>query len=273
MIFPKSSLRRRKQRLYTILFFSDEDEKPKGVKLNERALIAYVVLVFVLISAIALTVAIHTPIKYIVFPNTFTESEKKAKKIQELYQRLESFAYELEKLKLYNNLLRQALGEKVDDSISVNVSRLESMSQKTRFAFGEDIDVLQVVDIEHSKPRFIFPVYTGFVTRDFDPNIQHFGVDIAAKEGDVVRAIDDGYVIFSDWTYKDGYVIMILHSGGYISVYKHSKMNLKAKNAFVRRGEAIALIGKTGKTGNEPHLHFELWKNGKPLNPRIYISN
>ncbi|CUS96895.1 Peptidase family M23 [Candidatus Kryptobacter tengchongensis] len=274
MIFPGSGLKRKRQRLYTILFFSDEDEKPKGVKLSKQALIAYITLVVIFISAIVLVLVIHTPVKYIVFPETFAESRERAKKMQELYQRLENFAYELEKVKLYNNLLRQALGEKVSDSIAVSISRLENMSQKKQMMFEENgFDVLQVIDIESVKPKFIFPVFNGFITRGFDPNIQHFGIDIAGKEGDVVRAVDDGYVIFSDWTYRDGYVIIILHSGGYMSVYKHGQMNLKARNSFVKQGEAIALVGKTGKTGNEPHLHFEIWKNGKPLNPKFYIPN
>ncbi|MEN3038914.1 MAG: M23 family metallopeptidase [Candidatus Kryptonium sp.] len=275
MKFPSLGSKRRRQRLYTILFFSDQDEKPKGIKLSKQALILYISLVVIFISTIVLVLVIHTPVKYIVFPETFAESKERAKKMQELYQRLENFAYELEKVKLYNNLLRQALGEKVSDSIAVSMSRLENMAQrKQEMMFSnEDFDVLQVVDIEGVKPRFIFPVFNGFVTRGFIPEIQHFGIDIAGKEGDIIRAVDDGYVIFSDWTYRDGYVIIILHSGGYMSVYKHAQMNLKTRNVFVKQGETIALIGKTGKTGNEPHLHFELWKNGKPLNPKLYIPN
>lgn len=271
MEFPKFRLKRRRQRFYTILFFSDSDEKPKGIKLSRGAFIAYLFLIITFISAVALIAVIHTPIKYIVFPGTFAESRERAKKMQELYQRLENFAYELEKVKLYNNLLRQALGEKVSDSIAVNIERLEDLSQRSRGFIGDDLDILQTVNVENEKPRFIFPVYNGFITRGFNPEIQHYGIDIAAKEGDIVRAIDNGYVIFSDWTYRDGYVIILLHSGGYMSLYKHGQMNLKAGDVFVRQGEAIALVGKTGKTGNEPHLHFELWKDGRPLNPKFYI--
>lgn len=273
MIFPRSGFRRKKRHFYTILFFSDKNEKPKGVKLSREALIISIVLFILFISAVALVVVIHTPVKYIVFPETFAESRERAKKMQELYRRLENFAYELEKVKLYNNLLRQALGEKVSDSIAVNISKLENMSQRRQMTTDEDFDVLQIIDVEGVKPRFISPVFNGFLTRGFEPEIQHFGIDIAAREGDVIRAVDDGYVIFSDWTYRNGYVIMILHSGGYISVYKHAQMNLKSRNVFVRQGEAIALVGKTGKTGYEPHLHFELWRNGKPLNPKYYIPN
>ncbi len=273
MEFPKFKLRRKRQRFYTILFFSDSDEKPKGIKLSRGAFIAYLFLIITLISTIVLIAVIHTPVKYIVFPGTFVESRERAKKMRELYQRMENFAYELEKVKLYNNLLRQALGEKVSDSIAVNIERLESLSQRSRSFIGDEIDILQTVNVENEKPRFIFPVYNGFVTRGFNPEIHHYGIDIAAKEGDIVRAIDNGYVIFSDWTYRDGYVIILLHSGGYMSLYKHGQMNLKARDVFVRQGEAIALVGKTGKTGNEPHLHFELWKDGRPLNPKLYISS
>ncbi len=271
MEFPRFRLRRKRQRFYTILFFSDSDEKPKGIKLSREAFIAYLFLIITFISAVVLIAVIHTPVKYIVFPGTFVESRERAKRMQELYQRLENFAYELEKVKLYNNLLRQALGEKVSDSIAVNIERLENLSQRSRGFIGDEFDILQMVDIESEKPRFIFPVYGGFVTRGFSPEIQHYGIDIAAKEGDIIRAVDNGYVIFSDWTYRDGYVIILLHSGGYMSIYKHGQMNLKTRDVFVRQGEAIALVGKTGRTGNEPHLHFELWKDGRPLNPKFYI--
>jgi len=273
MKFPGFGLRRKRRRFYTILFFSDSDEKPKGIKLSREALITYILLIVIFITAIVLIVVIHTPVKYIVFPETFAESRERAKRMQELYQRLEKFAYELERVKLYNNLLRQALGEKVSDSIAVNLNRLESFSQRSGNYISDDFDILQMVDVESNRHRFVFPVYNGFITREFSPEIQHYGIDIAAREGDIVRAIDDGYVIFSDWTYRDGYMIILLHSGGYMSLYKHAQMNLKTKNVFVRQGEVIALVGKTGRTGNEPHLHFELWKNGKPVNPKFYIPN
>lgn len=271
MKFPSFSHRRR--RFYTILFFSDSDEKPRGVKLSREALIAYITLIVVFISTVVLIVVIHTPVKYIVFPETFAESRERAKKMQELYQRLENLAYELEKVKLYNNLLRQALGEKVSDSIAVNINKIEQLSQRAQVYVGDNFDVLQVVEDLNVKPRFIFPIYNGFITREYSSEIGHYGIDIAAKEGDVIRAAGDGYVIFSDWTYRDGYVIILLHSGGYMSIYKHAQMNLRSRNVFVKQGEAIALVGKTGKTGNEPHLHFELWRDGKPLNPKFYIPN
>ncbi len=264
---------RRRRRFYTILFFSDSDEKPKGVKLSRETLIAYIILIVMFISTVVLVVVIHTPVKYVVFPETFAESRERAKKMQELYNRLENFAYELEKVKLYNNLLRQALGEKVSDSIAVNISKIENLSRRAQNYVGDEFNILQVVEDLNAKPYFISPVYNGFMTREFKPEIGHYGIDIAAREGDVIRAISDGYVIFSDWTYRDGYVIILLHSGGYISIYKHAQMNLKLRNVFVKQGEAIALVGKTGKTGNEPHLHFELWRNGKPVNPKFYIPN
>jgi len=264
---------RKRQKLYTILFFSNSDEKPKGIKLSREALILYVFLIVFFISAVVLVIVINTPIKYIVFPETFAESRERAKRLQELSQRLEMFAYELEKVKLYNNLLRQALGEKTGDSIEVNLRRLEEFSRRPREISEDGFEVLQVVESERIRPKFIFPVYNGFVTRGFDSEKQHYGIDIAAKEGDPIRAIDDGYVVFSDWTYNDGYVVIMVHSGGYMSVYKHAQMNLKARNVFVRQGDAIALVGRTGKTGNEPHLHFELWRDGKPLNPKFYIPN
>jgi hypothetical protein len=175
---------RKRQKLYTILFFSNSDEKPKGIKLSREALILYVFLIVFFISVVVLVLVINTPIKYIVFPETFAESRERAKRLQELSQRLEMFAYELEKVKLYNNLLRQALGEKASDSIAVNLKRLEEFSRGQREVSEDGFEVLQVVESEKVRPKFIFPVYNGFVTRGFIPEKQHYGIDIAAKEGD-----------------------------------------------------------------------------------------
>ena len=82
----------------------------------------------------------------------------------------------------------------------------------------------------------------------------------------------DGTIIFTGWTIKTGHVIQVQHANNLISIYKHNVELLKKTGQHVKAGEAIAIIGNTGELSSSTHLHFELWKGGKPLNPESYIK-
>jgi murein DD-endopeptidase MepM/ murein hydrolase activator NlpD len=111
----------------------------------------------------------------------------------------------------------------------------------------------------------------GFVSQLFDPGRGHFGMDIAARRGTPVIAPADGHVVFAGWTYEDGNMIILAHGRGYITVYKHNQSVLRSAQESVRRGEAIALLGTSGRTSQGPHLHFEVWRDGVPRDPRLYL--
>ena len=119
---------------------------------------------------------------------------------------------------------------------------------------------------------FFYPPIKGFVTRRFDLKIDHFGVDIVSGSNEPIKAVSDGMVIFSDWTQQSGNVVAIQHRGNMISVYKHNSALLKKAGDYVNSGEVIAIIGNSGELTTGPHLHFELWYNGKPINPEEFIS-
>ncbi len=124
-----------------------------------------------------------------------------------------------------------------------------------------------------SQSSFIFlSPLKGFVTNEFDVNKQHYGIDIVSRENEVVKATLDGTVIFSEWTVQTGYVISIQHQGTFVSSYKHNSSLLKKQGSVVKAGEPIAIVGESGELSTGPHLHFELWYNGTPVNPRDYIS-
>jgi murein DD-endopeptidase MepM/ murein hydrolase activator NlpD len=117
----------------------------------------------------------------------------------------------------------------------------------------------------------ILPPVEGFLTRGFDAKSGHYGVDLAVEEGTMVRAIGSGYVVFADWTHAGGFVIIVQHADGYISVYKHNQRLLKQIGDRVRDREAIALSGNTGEVTTGPHLHFELWRHGLAQDPLNYF--
>ena len=113
---------------------------------------------------------------------------------------------------------------------------------------------------------FVSPV-KGQITQKFDPLNNHFALDILVETGTPVKSILEGKVIFSEWSVDTGHVLIIDHGDDIISVYKHNSKVLKTQNNFVKAGEVIAYSGNQGTLSTGPHLHFELWKNGTPINP------
>jgi murein DD-endopeptidase MepM/ murein hydrolase activator NlpD len=112
----------------------------------------------------------------------------------------------------------------------------------------------------------------GIITEQFNARKQHFGVDLVAPKNEVIKATLDGTVIFAEWTSETGYVIQLQHSNNLISIYKHNSVLHKKQGDKVKAGDVIAIVGNTGELSSGPHLHFELWYNGIPLNPEEYMK-
>lgn len=112
----------------------------------------------------------------------------------------------------------------------------------------------------------------GMVTDGFNEDINHFATDIVGLPNSRISAVLDGTVVFADWTVDTGYVLYIQHQNNLISVYKHNSELLKKVGDVVKAGDAIAFMGNTGELTTGPHLHFELWYKGTPLNPQDYID-
>lgn len=121
-----------------------------------------------------------------------------------------------------------------------------------------------------SNMLFFAPV-KGVITSTFSLQQNHFGIDIVAAPNEAVVAVADGTVTLSNWTLETGYVIQIQHDDNLISVYKHNSQLLKKQGARVKAGESIAIIGNSGELTTGPHLHFELWYNGNPIDPQKFI--
>lgn len=118
----------------------------------------------------------------------------------------------------------------------------------------------------------LFPPISGVVSQRYDAEKYHYAVDVTAPRGTPVKAIANGTVIFSEWAVDTGYVIIIEHTSGLLSVYKHNGSLNKNQGDVVRAGEVIASVGNTGELTTGPHLHFELWDNGTPVDPLDFID-
>jgi len=116
-----------------------------------------------------------------------------------------------------------------------------------------------------------FTPLKGTVTSHFNIKSHHFGIDIVAPKNETVKAALDGTIIFADWTVETGYVIQLQHTNNLVSVYKHNSVLHKETGEHVKAGEVIAIVGNSGSLSTGPHLHFELWYNGIPLDPEEYM--
>jgi murein DD-endopeptidase MepM/ murein hydrolase activator NlpD len=118
----------------------------------------------------------------------------------------------------------------------------------------------------------LFPPVKGTISENYNPESKHFAVDIVTIKNSPVKAAADGTIIFADWTTESGQVIILKHNNNIISVYKHNASLSKEQGELVKAGEVIATVGNTGELTTGPHLHFELWSDGYPINPTNFID-
>lgn len=202
--------------------------------------------------------------------------------------KLDSLEHELAvREQYYNNIRAIISGEDPEEFIDSNENEAEYKEitfTKSPFdsILREQIEQeeqfnLILADNDNSSPinfstiHFFVPL-KGIVTNKFNIDENHFGVDIVTAPNKVVAAVLDGTVTMANWTLETGYVIQIQHANNLISVYKHNSVLLKKVGNFIKAGEAIAIVGNSGELTTGPHLHFELWHDGKPLDPEDYIS-
>ncbi len=173
-----------------------------------------------------------------------------------------------------NSLLTKSSNKNFDNidvknSKKDSIFRVEYEAETRNNLFNNTInpDIQQ----EFKLVSFFAPL-NGIVTNHFNREEKHFGTDLVSSNNSVIKAIADGTVVYSDWTVDNGYCIGIQHNGNLLSVYKHNAVLLKEDGDFVNAGDAIAIYGNSGSLSTGPHLHFELWYNGTPLDPEDYIS-
>lgn len=155
-----------------------------------------------------------------------------------------------------DELLRNAV-----DAGSFVVSEASSVERSGSISFNEK--ALEQV--------FFIPPVSGDILAPFDLRKEHYGVDISAPKNTPIKAAADGMVIMAGYSIETGYSITIQHAYNVVTLYKHNSALLKKQGSPVRAGEAIAIIGNTGEHTSGPHLHFELWHKGRPVNPANYV--
>jgi murein DD-endopeptidase MepM/ murein hydrolase activator NlpD len=260
-----------KSRRYSVLIIPDSsNKKTKSRSFSNWGVIIYLLCFTIVVAYVGAVVISITPLKMFVPSEHTVFNKTEMKTINELNQRIIQLGNELIKLQNNNNRLKNAL--KLGDSTlftKENASRPKT-GGSILMVFRDLIQIIRNSQVQEI--LFLRPV-SGFLSRNFSPENGHMGVDFVVKTGTPVYATANGFVIFADYTVKDGYMMIISHPGNYISVYKHCSSLLKKERDNVVQGELIALSGNTGEITTGPHLHFEIWNNGKPINPITILIN
>ncbi|UGU18038.1 M23 family metallopeptidase [Sinomicrobium kalidii] len=174
------------------------------------------------------------------------------------------------------NMNRDVLADSLATGERPDPSEVDLSPGEEDLALREEVameDKYNLMGNALSKVNFVlFPPVSGAISNSYNLEEKHFAVDITGASGTPVKAAADGIVIFAEWTVETGYVCIIEHSFGLISVYKHNGSLTKSQGDLVKAGEVIATMGNTGELTTGPHLHFELWSNGYPVNPTDYID-
>ncbi|HAB54303.1 MAG: hypothetical protein A2315_11100 [Ignavibacteria bacterium RIFOXYB2_FULL_35_12] len=219
-----------------------------------------------------------TPLSKIFYSEDYYYQIEEQEKYLELNKKLLFLSKEIEDLKTTNERLRYAI--MLGDSNLVNPTNDSVKNYNQKLKKKVEGNVLFIfryiwdnIFTSNKNDNFFARPINGFISREFNPEEGHYGIDIVAKTGTPIYSTASGYVIFSDYTVDDGYMIIIIHPNDYISVYKHCSSLLKHKREKIIQSEMIALSGNTGHKSHGPHLHFEIWKNGQPLNPQKLFIN
>lgn len=256
---------RKLKEIYRLLIIEDDTlREVKNSKFTIFGLITGLVTAVLIIAGITYSLIAFTPLRYVI-PGYADINNNQV--YVELSSKIEKLEKVVEAQKVYTDGFKKFLNPSniSIDVNSENVTKIDKLSNKS----DNNKTISNNLSIEHY--YFCSPL-KGEVSSDFDLKSNHFGVDIVAPANTPILSILDGVIINSDWSDKTGNTISVQHKGNLVSIFKHNSVLFKKTGDHVKKGEAIALIGNTGELTSGPHVHFELWDNGKAVNPHHYIS-
>lgn len=274
-----------------VIFNNDTFEEVRSFNLSPLNVYVMLSTLVVLVSALAIAAIVFTPIKRLI-PGYGTTSNHP--EMVRIYRDIDSLEQLVKAQERYNQGMKRMLTADVQYEPEAPPSKKEQGTHEPIERSEEDIKLRNEVEMSDIRkatgstipvtpvnisPReipleqmhFSTPI-GGSIVAGFNPDKKHLGVDVVAPKNTPVKAAMDGWVISSDWTLETGNTIAIQHTNNIVTFYKHNSVLLKKAGNYVRGGEAIAIIGNTGELTDGPHLHFELWHQGKPVNPTDFVD-
>lgn len=260
----------------TIMVVPHSKSKPVKVKVSITALLSCFLLA-VIGAGYVISVGVKT-VEYNGMRRKLSYFSSQFSDLKILLSSLKQTDKDLARLVSYKS--KKAILEEVNEpnSGALNIELLKKQVDETIRSVGEIRQYIEEQrDLYRATPTgwpLTGPINSGFGSREHPISgnqLFHTGIDIGASIGTPVKATADGIVSFSNWHNDSGYIITLEHGHGFTSVYAHNKVNYVRLGQKVKRGEVIAISGSTGATTG-PHLHYEVWKNGRPVNPATFLK-
>ena len=266
-----------------VILNEDTFEEKLSFKLTRLNVFVLTMLSAIFLVAITTVVIAFTPLKEYIPGYSSTALKKQALAMTYQTDSLQNIIEVNEKY--YESIKKVLQGEispvdfnrdSIIDAAKEEISQLDLQPSKADSILREKVDKedkFNLFESATSVSNFVlFPPVNGTISQVYNPKEKHYAIDIVVAKDTPVKATADGTVIFSEWTTETGYVIIIEHSYGLISVYKHNASLTKSQGDLVKAGEVIATAGNSGELTTGTHLHFELWSDGYPINPTNFID-
>jgi murein DD-endopeptidase MepM/ murein hydrolase activator NlpD len=267
---------------YRLVILNDETFGEKfSLRLSPLSLIISISAISIVMTTLIISLVALTPLREYIpgYGNVYDRKE-----LLRLTQRADSIEQTMRAKEEYMNNLIKVFTEKEEanpqkpkkDSLK-DYSKINSDPSKADLEFRKEIEENKGAAVSYVKPKelndlvFYSPV-KGMVTTSYNIQEDHFGVDVVTKPDESIKAPLDGTIIYTGFTVEDGYIIHIQHSNNLMSVFKHNSRLNKKTGERVKTGEVISSVGNTGVNSKGPHMHFELWYNGTPVNPEEFVS-
>jgi murein DD-endopeptidase MepM/ murein hydrolase activator NlpD len=243
-------------------------------------LLSLLVILILLVGILSGLFVVNGPLSSYFSKNDVTIERKK---LEEQHLKIQELNGKIVTQEKYIETIRRIIsGETIEDTTTtslpevanVSPADIESEQSENEKELAEKVkDDLRTGSTKKSDknvPYFSSPV-KGVISQKFDAK-SHPAIDIVTAKNQTVLACLSGTVIYSGYTQKDGFIVVIDHANGYISTYKHNKAVLKKSGSKVQMNDAIAIVGNTGENSTGPHLHFELWYNQSAVDPSSYMD-
>ena len=229
---------------YKILFISPFSDKSWQIEFNRLTFISSIVVLSIMVlGSIALLYFSSPIVKEYLRVSTIN---KEIKQQQEIINNIDK---SIEEIALMKSYIDSIIGTEKGNDLNEN---------NIRYILANNLPTVKPAD--------------GLISRTYDTETKHFGIDVVNIEGTPIFAIADGQIVFSDFSDDFGNFIIIDHQNGYLSHYYHNQENFFKKGDTVKAGDVIAKLGNTGMSTG-PHLHFEIWKDGNSIDPINFFED
>tara|TARA_A100001035_G_scaffold126470_1_gene99515 strand:- start:597 stop:1463 length:867 start_codon:yes stop_codon:yes gene_type:complete len=279
----KSFLKRWRFRYRFVILNSESFEEYLSFNISKLNLFVLLCVAIAFLMVSTVVVIAYSPLKEYIPGYTTTEIRRQVVALnllsdslnnelsnQEIY--LENIKNIIEGRDVDTSIKTLVFSNIIQDSVAFDKTPEDSMlrvqvESEEKFNFFEYNDV----NSQNIEKMLFFTPVNGLITQSYNFDEKHYGVDVVTKEKELIKSVLSGIVVFASWTFETGHVIVIQHENNLLSVYKHNSVLLKEQGESIEAGEAVAIIGNSGKWSTGPHLHFELWYNNNPVDPEQYI--